>query len=98
MISIEEIRRLGPTASISDFCKLAQTSDERFAEASEGMRQILATKDGKVEFVFFDNNVLAYVNSAMGYPAYYPVYPAEIKKPVKALLMDIDGPVYVMYH
>ncbi len=91
MISVEEIRLLGPTATISDFNKLHQTSDEHFEEGREGVRQILVTKDGKVEFVFFENNVLAYVNSAMGYPAYYPVYPVDLERPVKAVLMDLDG-------
>jgi beta-phosphoglucomutase-like phosphatase (HAD superfamily) len=27
----------------------------------------------------------------MDYPAYYPVHPVEIRKPVKAVLMDLDG-------
>jgi beta-phosphoglucomutase-like phosphatase (HAD superfamily) len=27
----------------------------------------------------------------MGYPAYYPVHPIEFRKPVKAVLMDLDG-------
>jgi len=35
--------------------------------------------------------MLAYVISAMGYPAYYPVHPVELQKPVKAVLMDLDG-------
>jgi beta-phosphoglucomutase-like phosphatase (HAD superfamily) len=91
MISVEEIQLLGPAATISDFSKLSQTSDENFTEDREGVRQILATKDGKVEFVFFENNVLACVNSAMGYPAYYPVYPVDLERPVKAVLMDLDG-------
>jgi beta-phosphoglucomutase len=91
MISVEDIRLLGPTATISDFNKLPYTSDERFTEGSQGVRHILATKDGKVEFVFFENNVLAYVNSAMGYPAYYPVYPVDLERPVTAVLMDLDG-------
>ena len=27
----------------------------------------------------------------MGYPAYYPVEPVKVEKPVKAVLMDLDG-------
>ena len=27
----------------------------------------------------------------MGYPAYYPVHPVEIHRPIKAVLMDLDG-------
>ncbi len=50
-----------------------------------------ATGDKKVEFIAFEDYSLAYVKSAMNYPAYYPVHPVEIKKPVKAVLMDLDG-------
>ena len=55
------------------------------------MRSILATGDRKVEFIDVDGHKLAYVKSAMDYPAYYPVHPVEIRKPVKAVLMDLDG-------
>ena len=34
---------------------------------------IKASGDGKVEFICFSDTILAYVKSAMGYPAYYPV-------------------------
>ena len=44
-----------------------------------------------MEFVSFGNHTLAYVKSALGYPAYYPVHPAKIEYPVKAVLMDLDG-------
>jgi beta-phosphoglucomutase len=50
-----------------------------------------ATGDRKVEFISFEKHSLAYVNSSMGYPAYYPVHTVEMKKPVKAVLMDLDG-------
>jgi beta-phosphoglucomutase-like phosphatase (HAD superfamily) len=56
-----------------------------------GVRSILATGDRKVEFIDVDGHKLAYVKSAMDYPAYYPVHPVEIRKPVKAVLMDLDG-------
>lgn len=82
---------LGPQASHSDFDILEVTSDKRFTQDQDGVRLILATRDGKLEFIFFENHVLGIVNSAMGYPAYYPVYPVEIQKPVQAVLMDLDG-------
>ena len=47
--------------------------------------------NGKVEFICFDEKTLALVNSGMGYPAYYPVHDVEMKKPVQAVLMDLDG-------
>jgi len=86
-----DIRLLGPLAKDSDFISLKRCTDERFATGKDGIVSILATGDRKVEFIFFKNHVLAYISSAMGYPAYYPVQPVEIKKPVKAVLMDLDG-------
>ncbi len=82
---------LGPNARIEDFQSLASTSDGRFTAGSADVNYICQTTDGKVEFIFFDNHVMAYVKSAMGYPAYYPIKPVEIKPPVKAVLMDLDG-------
>ena len=56
-----------------------------------GVKAIAATGDGKVEFICFDDRSLAFVNSSMGYPAYYPVHQVEMQKPIKAVLMDLDG-------
>jgi len=53
--------------------------------------QIAATGDRKVEFIAFAEQSLAYVRSALGYPAYYPVHPVELQKSIKAVLMDLDG-------
>jgi beta-phosphoglucomutase len=86
-----DVRFLGPSAKKSDFISLEKCSDGRFAAGKDGVVSILATGDRKVEFIFFDNHVLAYVSSALGYPAYYPVEPVRIQKPVKAVLMDLDG-------
>lgn len=56
---------------------------------------IYATGDGKVELVAFRGaegvHTLARVTSALGYPAYYPLHPVSLKRPVKAVLMDLDG-------
>ena len=86
-----DIRFLGPLAKDSDFISLKRCTDGRFATGKDGVVSILASGDRKVEFIFFKNHVLAYISSAMGYPAYYPVQPVEIEKPVKAVLMDLDG-------
>lgn len=56
-----------------------------------GVQRILATSDDKVDFVCYDGLTQAYVKSKMGYPAVYPVKPAAIERPVKAVLMDLDG-------
>lgn len=82
---------LGPNAKIDDFEPVEATGDARFKLTDSGINYICTTGDQKVEFVFFDTHVLAYVKSALGYPAYYPVYPVQMKKPVKAVLMDLDG-------
>ncbi len=85
------IKLLGPDAYQDDFLMLKKTSDERFIYGRDGVRAILGTRDGKIEFVFFENHILGHVKSALGYPAYYPFHPAKIEKPLKAVLMDLDG-------
>jgi beta-phosphoglucomutase len=71
--------------------RLAGTSDGTFCEGLNGVQMVLSPTDRKVEFVCFENRVLTYVKSAMGYPAYYPMHPAVPKGPLKAILMDLDG-------
>ena len=57
----------------------------------DGVKKIYATGDRKVELLCYEDHTVAYVLSAIGYPAYYPLHAAEVKKPVKAVLMDLDG-------
>ena len=76
---------------MSGMISLQQCSSGAFRMGEGGVRSILATGDRKVEFIDVDGHKLAYVKSAMDYPAYYPVHPVEIRKPVKAVLMDLDG-------
>ena len=85
------INFLSPNARTEDFDTIQSTADGRFQTLKDGVNQVYRTGDGKVEFIFFDTHVLACVNSALGYPAYYPLKQVEIKKPVKAVLMDLDG-------
>jgi beta-phosphoglucomutase-like phosphatase (HAD superfamily) len=71
---------------------LPQTADEVFRAGSNGVASVKTIADRKVEFVSFENGkTLALVKSAMGYPAYYPVHDVRIEKPLKAVLMDLDG-------
>jgi beta-phosphoglucomutase len=56
-----------------------------------GVSAIAATGDGKVEFIAYPEHSLAYVTSALGYPAYYPVHAAAQQRPLRAVLMDLDG-------
>lgn len=82
---------LGPQAKEGDFESLRSTSDGRFHTGFGGVNHICQTRDGKVEFVFFDVHIIAHVKSALGYPAYYPIRRVEMKKPIRAVLMDLDG-------
>ncbi len=63
----------------------------KFQVGKNGVKKIFVTADKKVDFICYEDKVLAYVNSKMGYPAIYPLYPVKIGKPIKAVLMDLDG-------
>lgn len=76
---------------VSEMIPLQQCRDGISAVGKDGIVHIYATKDRKVEFLIYKDRLIAYVNSAMGYPAYYPFHPAKMEKPVKAVLMDLDG-------
>src|SRR4051812_39028024 len=82
---------LGFIPSDSGFMPLQKSSDNIFAVGELGVVSILATGDRKVEFITFESSTLALVNSSMGYPAYYPVHPVNIQKPIRGVLMDLDG-------
>lgn len=71
--------------------RLEACSDGLFRAGHNGVKSVTATGDGKVEFVAFENRTIAYIKSAMGAPAYYPVKPVGVKRPIKAVLMDLDG-------
>jgi hypothetical protein len=75
----------------SGFKLLEKTGNGEFSVGQNGVNAIAATGDDKVEFICFDDKSMAFVNSGMGYPAYYPIHPGEMKKPGKALLKDLDG-------
>ncbi|MBN2280088.1 MAG: HAD family phosphatase [Candidatus Marinimicrobia bacterium] len=86
-----DIKFLSPNAKVEDFTLLEKCSDGNFTVGKNSVNAIYQTKDKKVEFIYFDDHILAYVNSAMGYPAYYPIRPTRLEKPVQAVLMDLDG-------
>jgi beta-phosphoglucomutase len=91
MAAFIEIPALGSIPAGSGLIPLARTSDNCFHAGRDGVRSITATGDGKVEFVAFTDTTLAHVNSALGHAAYYPLHPVTIEKPVRAVLMDLDG-------
>ena len=82
---------IGIVPDDAGFHRLDRTSDGSFATGAQGVECVAATGDRKVEFVAFADRTLAHVKSELGYPAYYPVHPVEICKPVRAILMDLDG-------
>lgn len=82
---------IGMVSDETGMIRLQRCSDGRFAVGKDGVKAIVATGDRKVEFVAFDTHTLAFVTSSMGYPAYYPVHPVHLQKPVRAVLMDLDG-------
>ncbi|MEO0454582.1 MAG: HAD hydrolase-like protein [Verrucomicrobiota bacterium] len=82
---------LGTFSEKDGMIPLENASDGKFIVGERGVQSITATGDRKVEFIAFEEHTLALVNSAMDYPAYYPVYPVKMEKPTKAVLMDLDG-------
>lgn len=86
-----KIPGIGPISKQSGFIPMAKCSDGGFEVGKEGVVSITATGDRKVEFIAFKEHSLAYIKSSMGYPAYYPVHLVEIERPLKAVLMDLDG-------
>ncbi len=91
MSNLVTIPNIGPISTESGFVPLKECSDGSSAVGKDGVVSITATGDRKVEFIAFEDHTLGYVRSAMGYPAYYPVLPIKLEKPVKAVLMDLDG-------
>ena len=83
--------KLGSSATALGLDELVMTSDRRFTVGKGDVQAIAKTGDGKVEFIGFDGHTMALVNSAMGYPAYYPVDSLGEEAPLQAVLMDLDG-------
>ena len=87
-VHIPDLGDIGPD---SGFHVLERTEDGRFSVGKNGVVDILATGDQKVEFVSFGDKTLACVKSAIAYPVYYPVFPVNLEHPVETVLMDLDG-------
>jgi len=86
-----DIPCIGPISDESGCIPLDECSDGVHRVGKDGVISITSTGDSKVEFISFDDHALAYVKSAMGYPAYYPIRSVQLDKPVRAVLMDLDG-------
>lgn len=67
-------------------------SDGLHISGKNGVIGVFAAGDGSVEYIrFAEGQDLAYVRSASGYPAYYPVPQVQPERPVRYVLMDLDG-------
>lgn len=73
------------------FVKMDVCSDGKFQIGKDGVRSIYRTGDKKIELISFEDRTLAYVHSAVGYPAYYPIHPIVREDTTEAVLMDLDG-------
>jgi beta-phosphoglucomutase len=82
---------LGPDAESLRLVPIEKTFDGRFVTGSNGVQAVARTRDGVVEFIGFETHSLSLVRSSMGYPAYYPVPSISLEKPLRAVLMDLDG-------
>ena len=71
--------------------RLDHTFDGMFSAGCGGVREILAPRDHRSEFVCMDNGqiLLTYPGSAVR--AYYPWQAHPFQAPAKAVLMDLDG-------
>ncbi|MBN2089050.1 HAD family phosphatase [candidate division KSB1 bacterium] len=82
---------IGTILPDTDLFEQEYTGNGQFRTGENGVQYILRTADKKVDFIVYQDHTLAYIHSSMGYPAIYPLYPVEVKKPVQAVLMDLDG-------
>ncbi|HUW31706.1 MAG TPA: HAD family phosphatase [Planctomycetota bacterium] len=74
-----------------DLIDLQSSSGGLWRVGAESVLRIVTPRDRKVEFVAFADKTLAYVKSAMGHPAIYPLAEARFDAPAEAVLMDLDG-------
>lgn len=88
---IFHLPHLGSFEPGDGFIPLDRCSDGVTLRGRNGVVNIFTTQDQKVEFIAYSDHTIAYVSSALGYPAYYPVHPVEVRRPLQAVLMDLDG-------
>lgn len=75
-----------------DFKEIECTDDGFFNSSSPGVDSILKAKDGKLTLIKFSSGkTLAGITTLSNYVTYYPFQEVKVKKPIKAVLMDLDG-------
>jgi len=80
-----------PEGLRGDFVRIDSAADGLFRAGQEGVVSIYTPLDRKVELIVYERKTLAYVRSAMGHPAIYPLEEARFEPPAEAVLMDLDG-------
>ncbi|MGE5613472.1 MAG: HAD family hydrolase [Bacillota bacterium] len=65
--------------------------DGLWVSGRDGVIKILTPHDKKADFIIFEDKILVYVKSSLGYPAIYPLHEARFDSPAEAVLMDLDG-------
>lgn len=81
----------GEISKDSMLTEINTTTNNEFTVGKDGVNAIVTTPDKKVELVGFSDKTIACVPSVLRYNAFYPIYPVSMEKPVKAVLMDLDG-------
>lgn len=79
------------TLSNKGLLELEDSLDGIHHKGKDSLLAIYATKDRKVEFHCYKDYTISYVHSLVGPGAYYPLKEISVKKPVKWVLMDLDG-------
>jgi len=74
-----------------DLIDLETAGDGAWRVGHDGITRILTPRDRKVQFLIFEDKTLAYVSSAIGPPAIYPLNDDVFQPPAEAVLMDLDG-------
>lgn len=86
------IPAVGQVVAADGFLFPETAGDGMFTAGKNGVGDIVSTGDRKMELIGFENGkTLAYVKSEMDCPAYYHMQRTEYRKPLKAVLMDLDG-------
>jgi beta-phosphoglucomutase-like phosphatase (HAD superfamily) len=62
-----------------------------FTKGKDGIIDILTARDKKADFIIYEDKILVFVKSALGYPAIYNLKEAHFEAPAQAVLMDLDG-------
>ena len=86
-----QIPGFGDLGKDSGFVRQQMCSDGMFQVGKDGVQAIYRTGDKKIELICFAERTLAYVRSAVGSPAYYPVHPIVREDVTEAVMMDLDG-------